>query len=38
MYKLYGLFSDNSTMETKQIDLSWIVYLVIMITIFSIAI
>jgi len=38
MYKLYDLFSDSSTMETKQIDLSWLVYLVIMITIFTVAV
>jgi len=38
MYKLYELFSDNTIMETKQTDLSWLVYLVIMITIFTVAI
>jgi hypothetical protein len=30
--------SDYTLMETKQIDLSWLVYLAIMITIFMIAI
>jgi len=38
MYKLYELFSDNNIMETNELDLSWLVYLVIMITIFAIAI
>jgi len=38
MYKLYELFSDNNVMETNKTDLSWLVYLVIMITIFTIAV
>jgi hypothetical protein len=38
MYKLYELFGDYQYMETKQKDLSWVVYVAIMITIFSIAI
>jgi len=38
MHKLYELWSDNNIMETKQKDLSWLVYLVIMITIFTVAI
>jgi len=38
MHKLYDLFSDYTIMETKQKDLSSIIYIVLMITIFSIAV
>jgi len=38
MYKLYELFSDNIIMETKQLDLSPLIYIVMMITIFLVAI
>jgi len=38
MYKLYELFINNTIMETKQTDLSSVIYIVLMITIFSIAI
>jgi len=38
MHKLYNLFSDYTIMETKQTDLSSVIYIVLMITIFSIAI
>jgi len=37
MYKLYDLWSNNNIMETKQLDLSPLVYIVFMITIFLIA-
>ena len=38
MYKLYELFSDNTIMETRKFDISPIIYIVLMITIFMIAV
>jgi hypothetical protein len=38
MYKLYELFSDNNVMETKETDLSWLIYIVVMVTIFALAV
>ncbi len=38
MHKLYELWSNDSIMKTQQIDLSPLIYVIIMITIFLVAI
>jgi len=38
MYKLYELWSDYDIMKPQTIDLSPLIYVIIMITIFSLAI
>jgi len=38
MYKLYELWSDYNVMKPQTIDLSPLIYVIIMITIFSLAI
>ncbi len=38
MHKLYELWSDDNIMETNEKDLSAIIYIILMITIFIIAI